>query len=148
MTDLLLLPGWAADVLLLDRWQNAGDEVPSGASDNVRVAVKVMQQVAVYWEITGVDEFGKPTYQDAIEISCRWEDVQEVFITANGEKAISKAQLIVDRDLKNESVIFLGLASDLTDILVPKNNDGAWEIRWYGKLPDFKGKKFLREVML
>lgn len=118
------------------------------ATDNVGVAKRTMKGTAVYWPPAELDEFGKPTWGDPEEISCRWDDDQEEFIDTNGDRQMSMAQLIVDRDLELQGVIFQGTISDLTDPNDPKKNEGAWEIRKVMKTPDFKGKKYLREVYL
>ena len=120
----------------------------AAATDNMKIATKVMKQTAVYWEPNGVDEFGKPEWTDPVEISCRWEDKQQEFINANGETQISSSVLFVDRDLELKGVLLLGELDSLVDEDDPKLNDGAWEILQTGKLPDFKGKKYLRTVYL
>lgn len=120
----------------------------SAATDNVRVAVRAMKQKAVYWPPSELDDFGKPTWGTAVEIDCRWEDVQEQFINSNGETALSRAKLIVDRDLENKGVLWLGELDDVVDINDPKDNPNAWEILRFMKTPDFKGRRYLREVLL
>lgn len=120
----------------------------SAATDNINTAKKAMKQSAVYWPRTGTDEFGKPSYGDATEIDCRWDEVQEEFIAPDGTRQLSMAKLIVDRDLKVGGVLYLGGIADLTDVDDPKSNEGAWEIRGVKKTPSFKGTKFLREVYL
>lgn len=120
----------------------------SAATDNISVAVKAMKQKAVYWGLSTLDAFGKPMYEDPVEIDCRWEKVQEEFVDANGDRVISKAKLIVDRDLELKGVLWLGELEDLIETDDPKENDDAWEIRLFKKTPDFKGTKFIREVYL
>jgi hypothetical protein len=109
-----------------------------------------MKQTAVYWPLsgTGVDEFGKPAYAEPVEITCRWDWVREEFVGPDGDTEISKAKLIVDRDLVQKGIMFLGGLSDLDDSDDPLNNSEAWEIRSFKKTADFKGKKYLREVYL
>jgi len=121
---------------------------PSAATDNVRSAVKAMNQKAVYWAPAGPNEFGKPTWENPVEIDCRWTDKQEEFIDPNGEQQMSRAKLIVDRDILVQGVLWLGLLINVVDSDDPKNNDGAWEILLYSKLPDKKGTRFLRQAYL
>ena len=116
--------------------------------DNVRVAVRTMKQKGVYWELDALDEFGKPTWKEPIEIDLRWEDAEEEIINPNGERVMSRAQLIVDRDLTIKGVLWLGELDDIGSSDNPKSNDGAWEIIQYLKTPDFKGRKYLREAYL
>jgi len=121
---------------------------PSAATDNVRGAVKAMNQKAVYWEPAGPDEFGKPTWEDPVEIDCRWTDKQEEFINPSGDRQMSQAKLIVDRDILVQGVLWLGLLINVVDTDDPKNNNNAWEILLYSKLPDKKGTRFLRQAYL
>jgi hypothetical protein len=152
-TGMLIV--WGADEDGYPFGDPVGQAVPTtlvppsgGADDNVRVAVRTMQQTAVYWARTGMDSYGKPTYDDPTTIACRWDDVQEEFIAPNGDRELSKARLIVDRDLTIKGVLLLGDLDSIVDDDDPKDNDGAWEIRGTKKTPNFKGTKYLREVYL
>ena len=118
------------------------------ATDNVKVALKAMKQSAVWWPKEGVSSFGKPTYGTPEEISCRWEVVRKEFIDPTGERQASNASLFVDRDVSVGDVLLLGSLSTSVDQTDPYANEGAWEIRMFSKMPDLKGRKFLREVML
>ena len=119
----------------------------AAAVDNVGVARRAMKQKAVYWAPLEPDAYGKPTYDDPIEIDCRWEDVQEEFVNPEGDREVSRSKLIVDRDLELKGMMKLGeLDSNTEDD--PKQEDDAWEIRLFMKTPNFKGTKFLREVYL
>lgn len=121
---------------------------PGAADDNVNTAKKTMKQTAVYWPQLSIDRFGKPTWDSPCEILCRWEDEKEEFIDANGERQISNSKLIVDRDLVVKGKLFLGTLSDLTYATDPDRNPNVWEILLFRKTPDFRGKKYLREVWL
>ena len=118
------------------------------ATDNVKVAVKAMKQKAVYWELSGLDSFGKPTWEAGVEITCRWEDANEEFINPNGERQLSQSKLIVDRGLTIKGWLWLGELVDVTDATTPQNNSNVWEILMVKKTPDFKGNKYLREAFL
>ncbi len=118
------------------------------ADDNVPVAIRVMKANAVLWPLLGIDDFGKPTYGDLVLIDCRWDVVREEFIGPNGDREMSKARLIVDRDIDVKGVLLLGTLADVVDVDDPKNNDGAWEVRQFSKTANFKGNKYLREVYL
>lgn len=123
-------------------------DTPTAATDNVPVAVRAMKQTAVLWPVSDVDEFGRPDYDAPVEIGCRWEAVQEEFITPEGDRELSRAKLIVDRDVDVKSMLYLGDLDDVVDPDDPRNNDGAWEARQFKKTPNFRGTKFLREVYL
>ena len=116
------------------------------ATDNIGVAVRAMKQAAVWWTSSGVDEFGQPAYGSPEEIVCRWEVVNEEFIDPNGDREVSKAKLMVDRDIEVKDILLLADLDSLVDEDVPRDNDGAWEVRGFKKTTNFKGTKFLREV--
>ncbi|MHA1344984.1 MAG: hypothetical protein ACTSO3_01155 [Candidatus Heimdallarchaeaceae archaeon] len=119
----------------------------AAATDNTRVAIRVMKQKAVWWESTSLGEFGKPSYTTPVEIDCRWEDVAEEFINPSGDQEISRAKLIVDRDVKVKDKLKLGeLDSNIEDN--PNDNEDVWEILQFGKVPYIKGNKYTREVYL
>lgn len=120
----------------------------AAATDNIKAAIRGTNQKAVYWSMSELNEFGKPGWGTAIEIDCRWEEIHEQFINPNGETQVSRAVVFVDRDVEIKGVLFNGELSAVTDTNNPKNNDGAWEIVQFDKIPDVKGNRFLRKAYL
>ncbi len=118
----------------------------AAATDNIGVVVRVMRQTAVYWAPLPVNDFGRRTFATPVEIACRWEDVQEEFLNAEGGRELSRAKLMVDRDLLVGGMLRLGVLADVADVDAPQSTTGAWGIRQFGKMPNFKGTAFLREV--
>jgi hypothetical protein len=112
------------------------------------IITKMLKQTAVYWEKTGVDDYGQPTWAAPIEIRCRWEDRTEEFVSPEGTREASMAVVYVGQDVVVGGVLMLGLLGSSVDENDPKANLGAWEIRSFSKLPDLKAKQFLRTVML
>mgnify|MGYP000421490687 CR=1 FL=1 len=123
-------------------------DTPGAADDNIAVAIRAMKQKAVYWSPASLDSFGKPTWNTPTEIDCRWTDAVEEFINPEGERVLSRAKLIVDRDLEIKGVLWLGKLVDLVDASNPKNNDNAWEILQTKKTANMRGTKYLRQVYL
>jgi hypothetical protein len=118
------------------------------ATDNIGVAKRTMKQKAIWWAHDGLDDFGKPTYNIApVEIDCRWEDRTEQFINANGDQEVSRSVLIVDRDISLKDKMKLG-ELDSTIYADPDDNEDVWEVLQFMKIPDFKGRKRLRQVYL
>ena len=112
------------------------------------IITRMLKQTAVYWAPSGVDEFGKPTWEEPEEISCRWEDVVEEYIDYKGDKQISAAKVFVGEDVEAMGVLMLGELTDLESGGDPKDNSGAWEIRKFGKIPNFKNTEYLRIAYL
>ena len=110
----------------------------------------MLKQKAGYWELTslGFDNYGQPIPSTPVEIDCRWEDVGEEFIDDKGTTQLSIARVYVDRDMEVGGVLMLGELSSGVDEDNPKENENAWEIRRFEKLPTLKATQFLRTVYL
>ena len=119
------------------------------------IITKMLRQTAVYWALAsgddvGTDDFGQPivTASDPVEIQCRWEDDNVEFIAADGTKQLSRAVVYVSEDVALGGILMLGTEDDITDAVNIKENAGAWEIKAFGKLPNFKATEYLRTVYL
>ncbi len=111
--------------------------------------IKTMRkQTAVYWPFVSINQFGEKAVGDPVQISVRWEDKNEEFLDMGGQIQMSNAVVYVDRDMVNGSILMLGVIADITDPVNIKENDGAWEIRKFDKLPDLKAREFLRTAYL
>jgi len=115
---------------------------------------KARKQKAVYWALASAagGEYdytpdGQPRYTSAVQIDCRWDDVNEEFIDAQGTKHISKSEVMVDRDVDLGGVLWLGLLADCQK-LVPFNNAGASEILRFDNIPNLKATEFLKIAYL
>lgn len=118
------------------------------AIDNMSAAKRFMRQKCVLWPISGNrDNYGQHTYGTPEEIDCRWDEVTEEFIDEMGDKQLSRARLIVDRDLSlGDKLKLCFLDSDVNDD--PSENEDVWIVRSFLKTPNVKGNKFLREVLI
>ena len=117
-----------------------------------------LNQRAVYWHPLGEDNEGQQELDDPIEIVCRWEQVSETFLEKkSGNPQVSRSKVMVDRDLKELGVLWLppdaetlgeggALAALTSDVAF--QNDGAYEIRRFDKLPTFDGDEFVRTAYL
>jgi len=112
----------------------------------MRIIKKVLRQTAVYWAPPTQDENGEMTYGSPVEIKCRWEDIVTNFIDTKGDEQTSSAVVMVDRDINTKGVLWLGLLTDAQP--QPFDNPGAYEIKKFDKLPDFKAKDFVRTAYL
>ncbi len=113
----------------------------------MRIITKVLKQKAVWWSMTGSDSAGQNEYADPVEVSVRWDENMKQFIDSNGIKDVSKAQVMVDRDMKPGDALLLGeLTNDYTNN--PNNHTGAGFVRGWGKTPTLNGRKFVRTCYL
>jgi len=112
------------------------------------IITRMRKQTAVYWAYTSTDEYGVKQVGSPVLIKCRWEDKSEEFLDSHGERQMSNAVVYVDRDTPIGGILMLGVLADITDSTNIKENDGAWEIRKFDKLPTFKATEFLRTACL
>lgn len=115
---------------------------------------RMLKQDAIYWAPESVGPGGQAIYAEPTQIKCRWEEKSEEFLDLAGNRLVSRAQVFVDRDVELGGVLWLGDFSAVVDVddadgnPDPFVNKGAWEIRGFGKQPDFKARRFLRWAML
>ena len=116
---------------------------------------RMRKQTVVYWPLASLDsggddfdDYGQPVVTDPVELSCRWEDVSEEFVGADGTRLLSHAKVYVESDVAVGGILMLGEIDDITDSDNIKENDGAWEIKRFDKLPNLKNTEFLRTAWL
>jgi hypothetical protein len=113
----------------------------------MRIITKVLKQKAVWWSMTGTDSTGAHEFADPVEVSVRWDENMKQFVDSNGVKDVSKAQVMVDRDMKVGDALMLGtLDNDITSN--PNAHTGAGFVRGWTKTPTLNGKKFVRTCYL
>jgi len=119
------------------------------------IITRMQKQICVYWPLASsdsggddFDDYGQPIVTTPIELNCRWEDVAEEFIDKNGTRQISHSKVYPDQDVDVGGILMLGTEDDITDLTNIKENDNAWEIRRFDKLPNLKATEFLRTAWL
>ena len=109
-----------------------------------------LKQTAVYWGNPSSDGYGGRTFDDAVEMSVRWQDRQELFVDAQGREQTSRAVVYVATDLIVGGYLYL---VELADISSAEEGDPlavatAYEIRAISKTPDIGADRFARKVWL
>jgi len=102
---------------------------------------KVCVQTAVYWGNPHNDGYGQQTYDTPVEISCRWDGVNELTMDGKGEMIRSNAKVLVTQDLDERSYLYLGSLTDFdstVDTSAPETVEGAYEIKKFIKTPMIK----------
>lgn len=109
---------------------------------------KSMRQTAVYWPPASTesggrafDKYGQPLYATAMEKDCRWEDIAQIFVGLTGTEETSKSVVMID-DVLVGGLLMLGTLDDVTDLVDPRNNVGAWEIKQREKIPNMRASIF------
>ena len=113
------------------------------------IITRMRKQTLVYWGSPVPDGYGGSTFAAAVELSCRWEDKQELFIAPDGKEVLSQSVVYVGQDVGIGGYLYLGVESDLdSDHTNPEIISGAREIRQLGKLPNLRATEYLRQVWL
>jgi len=113
------------------------------------IITRMLKQTLVYWGTPVPDGYGGYTFAEAIEVSCRWEDKQELFIDPTGKEVLSQAVVYVGQDVDIGGYLYLGEESDLEYVHTdPKIIEGARQIKQFAKLPNLRVTEYLRTVWL
>ena len=109
---------------------------------------RMVKGTCVYFSRTSNDGFGGSTFADGVEIDCRWEDVQTLFVNELGVEIMSKSTVYVPQDMIPGDYLYNGELSEITPSDNPQEIDGAKEIGGFDKLPNFRYTEFLRTAFL
>lgn len=110
---------------------------------------RVCKQTLVYWSAPVADGYGGSTFTDPVEIYGRWEQVQEIVKTKDGEELLSQARAWVTQDLDEGGYLYLGELDDLDSAPVPMDVEGACRILAFSKVPSLGStSKFIRKASL
>ena len=108
-----------------------------------------LKQMALYWDTPTPSGWGGDTWDDPVEINCRWEQKHEIFINAEGDEVRSQAVVYLDQDVDLGGYLMLGDLDDISSSTEsPDDVDSAFEIRAFAKIPNIKGTKFVRKAWL
>ncbi len=103
-----------------------------------------LRESVTYWERSGVDNFGDPSFDAPVTIKSKWEDRTELFVDNDGREQRSKSVVYVDTDLLIGGYLFRGSSSAADPLSVV----GAFMIKDYRKISDFEVEVHERRAML
>lgn len=95
---------------------------------------------AVYWPPINVTDYGQYTFAEAVEIKCRWDDVEVRFTNADGSISTGTAKIWTTYPMKPRGILWHGRLTDVSDLVIPRNNSGFIEIKYFSSTPDLKNK--------
>lgn len=108
------------------------------------IITRMRRQFAVYWERSAnPDEFGRYTFEEPVEIECRWDDASVEFRDSQGQKVLSKSIAYVDRNMKIGDFLKEGEMSS-NEVSDPTEDDSAFEIQRCDRNPNIKATETLR----
>ena len=124
--------------------------------------LKKLDVVCVYWGTPTKDGRGGYTFDDPIEIDCRWEEHTMIREDDDGQEYVSKAVVYVEEDVDKNGYLYLGDLDDLIDLdesdsadssgtvdtLDPIDIDNAYIIKGFEKVKALNTVEYLRKAYL
>lgn len=95
-------------------------------------------QTCLYWGNPVSDRKGGWTFDDPVEIDCRWDGKQELKVGLDGNIFSSQAVVLVNIDLSRRGYLYLGTLDDFDssdDISNPVEIEEAFIIQQFEKIP-------------
>lgn len=103
-----------------------------------------MKHTVTHWAVTGSDGFSGFTYAVPVTIQARWEEGGELFVTAEGEQATSRAVAYLASDVAIGDYLALGEHTEEN----PADVEGAYRVLQYYKNTDLRNIRVERKAML
>jgi hypothetical protein len=92
----------------------------------INIITKNCAQPAVYWGGPVNDGYGGKSFDDPIQIYCRWENKSQLIRLDDGNEISSRAIVYVLQDLDVEGVLCLGSLADL-NLDDADDSSAAWD---------------------
>jgi len=107
------------------------------------IVTKACKQDIIRWSYTGRDEYGQAQFAAPVASKARWEDTAEEQISADGTRFVTRSKALVLLDMHPGDYLELALLDSNTP-LNPKDSEEAYPIKSFAKIPNKKGKTFVR----
>ena len=109
-----------------------------------------LNQSAVYWSFKSKDGFGALTFNTAVEIKVRWQDVSKLFLDKTGKQTVSQSIIYTDEEIGLDDYLLLGTLTSLTAAqkLDPFLIANAFPVKGKDKSWDLAGSEFVMKVYL
>lgn len=108
-------------------------------------------ETIVYWGNPTNDGFGAFTFDDPVEIKCRWENKEQIVSKADEKAVIFRSIIFVLQDVDTDGLIWRGSLDDLTDTQEadPRNISDIMIIKRFEKTPAIRAQNsYLRKAFL
>jgi len=105
------------------------------------------RQTAIWWKKAAPDQYGTDSFEAPVEVACRWEEVGQEYLSAQGEKQLSRAIVYVDRKMSMGDRLALGsLDSDTS--ADPIEYEGSYLVERFDVLPNLRNSENLYTAYL
>jgi hypothetical protein len=100
---------------------------------------EVAVQTATYWGAPVDNGYGGKTYDDPVEIFCRWDGSTKLITDAKGEQFVCVVEVMVLQELDIDGILYLGNLDDLelSEQDDPSTITNAQRIKQFMKTPLF-----------
>lgn len=98
-----------------------------------------LKQTITYWQSTGHDRFGKPTFSAPVTLQGRWENRIENVMGKGGDTITSKAKVFLEQELDIDGYLFEGTSVSADPTIV----ENAAEIQSLGSIPNLRNSQKL-----
>ena len=112
---------------------------------------QILRQRLVHWPKGGLDEFGRPTFDEPEEIQCRWDDVAEEFLDPEGVKQVSRSKILLGQEVGVGGLLRLGVIEEIEESDFPedpKEDEDVVTIRSVSRSPTLKATNSIWVVMV
>jgi len=120
---------------------------------------RTCKETCVYWGNPANDGEGGKTFDDPVELYCRWEELNQVVTDNKGAMTTSRAVVYLLQDVDEEGMLYLGTLESLYDDYATESSasvvdnpieiEGAYVIKRFEKLPVLGSTtEFTRRVYL
>jgi len=114
-------------------------------------------QLCVYWGNPKNDGRGGYTFDEPVELACKWEEMKQLVTDSKGNTITSRATVYLTIDVEEEGMLYNGTLDDIYDeyesssnaIDDPRKIKGAFVIKKFDKIPALGSDSvFLRKAYL
>lgn len=125
---------------------------------------KYLNQTAIYWGNPVIDGYGNLSFDDPVEIRCRWQESNEEVLSKEGTAFVSHTSVLVGEDLDEGGYLMLGVLEDIAESASmsdsesessvdynhpsPEGLSDAFPIRVFQTIPDKRAQKYVRWARL
>ena len=103
----------------------------------MNIYARNLSQLATLYARTGVNSYGEPSYGAGTTIRCRWQDVAQNLIDAQGQDFVSRSVIYLGAQAKAGDCIAYGSGSSFAD---------AHEIKVVNTSPSLDARESLIKV--
>lgn len=112
------------------------------------IITRMRKHRAVWFKSSGISQNGQETFDGPVEIRCRWDDVAETYTLPDGNEAVSKSIVYVDRVMSVNDILVRGPLTEDIDKSDPLNNKMVSRIRQFSQIDNLRATKTLYTAML